>query len=124
MIHQDDQLDAQIRGQIAEMKAKLRDYDVALLQDSAMRDLNYQPAWQQFLASMAGVAKDTLESIAAAEMSPYQLGFRQGYLRAVRLVAKAVPMADEQLADTRRERDRLAEHIEQFARLARSENDQ
>lgn len=77
--------------------------------------LRQQPAFKKLLEDLEGLRQKQLTALVDRRLDQYQLGLRQGFLRALKGVSPAEPASDAQIAEWERK-------IEDGLRLLEEEN--
>lgn len=114
-------LDGSFEDTVAAMTSRVMEIELALAHQHAVVELAGNPAWERILDTVRGLERYTLEVLATAELTLYQLGLKQGYLSMARLFASAVPKPAADIAKLRDDLAELKADLEQYRKIANPE---
>lgn len=92
-----------LKQQVADREHKIREILIDLEMDKAVRDLHGHPGWQHISKSVAGIVESETEKLLSNRMDAFELGRRQGFIRALRILGRQAPLSDQEVAIRRTE---------------------
>lgn len=87
-----------LRQQVAEREHKIREILLDLETDKAIRELQSTNGWKQLTESLRAMEKSQTEKLLEMRMDPQELGRRQGFVRALRILSRQVPLSEQEIA--------------------------
>lgn len=103
--------------QLAQCEQKARDIALDLEVDAARRSLLDQEGWKKLQSRMGELLDQETERLLVLRMDGYQLGARQGFIRALRLLSREKPLSEAELAERRNEGKVLIDRIRELRDL-------
>lgn len=87
-----------LRQQVAEREHKIREILLDLETDKAIRELQSTNGWKQLAESLRAMEKSQTEKLLEMRMDPQELGRRQGFVRALRILSRQAPLSEQEIA--------------------------
>lgn len=100
-----------------EITRRLQEIDTQLLIGKRIRALWSNEAFRQLLNDCAERVREETKQLVQRPHNAYQLGLRQGYLRALNVFASVTPMDDKELAALEAQRTPLLTQQEELTNV-------
>lgn len=102
---------------LAEAEDAQRDLLLTIELSAATRELHTLSGWQKMVERIGLIERGEVEKLRISKMDPYDLGRRQGALRALRLITNAKAMTEQELALAKSEATILDARIAELRNL-------
>lgn len=106
-----------IQAKLLTAEQQARDIALDLELNNARLSLLGNDGWKKLQERLKAMLDDETEKLLGNRMDAYQLGARQAFIRALRLLSRERPFSQEELADRRNEGNLLVERIREYRQL-------
>lgn len=103
--------------QLAQCEEEMRDIALDLELDKARKSLYGNDGWKKLQASLADILGIETEKLLRLRMDGYQLGARQGYIKAMRLLSAENALSEKRIAELQDKGSVLVERIRELRSL-------
>lgn len=87
-----------IKQRLGSNEAELRNIALELETSKSLASLQDHDGWKHIVANVMQIVERETERLTVDRMDFYELGRRQGFIRALRAMARTKPLTDEEVA--------------------------
>lgn len=109
--------EADIKREVRETEEMIRDLALKAKISQSLTELHQHQEWIRMSELLRDVEQRELELMRTLEMTPYQLGRRQGYLRSLRILGNAKPLTNTELAEIEQASNLASERLIDLRKL-------